>query len=147
MYILLLALISSVSLTSCSFQQEEDGQPVITDFAATGNILYLHDLVKKYNSAEDAFTSITRSGNVVVDFYADWCGPCRNLGQTIERVASSFNNVTFLKVDIDQFPEIAQRFNIRSIPVLCLFKNGSKVKQVVGQKSMSELDGLFKSTF
>ena len=70
---------------------------------------------------------------VVVDFYASWCGPCRVLGPTVDEIATSFEGrAEILKVNVDDEPELASRFNVMSIPTLAFFRNGEEVKRVTG---------------
>lgn len=61
---------------------------------------------------------------VVVDFYAPWCGPCKALGPCIEKLASEFKNVKFIKVNIDKYKEVATKYNVKSIPQLLFFQDG-----------------------
>ena len=82
----------------------------------------------------------TSAKPVLLDFWADWCGPCRMLGPTFERLAEKFgDNVTFAKVNVDELPEIANKFAIRSIPTLILLQNGSVAEKLVGLRSEQEL--------
>jgi thioredoxin 1 len=70
---------------------------------------------------------------VLVDFYADWCGPCKALGPTLESVAEEqAGNLAVTKVDIDDNPELATRFNIQSIPTLIIFEGGEAKKTLKG---------------
>jgi thioredoxin 1 len=70
---------------------------------------------------------------VLVDFWAAWCPPCRALAPTLDAVAGDYEGkAKIVKVDIDAEPEIADRYGIRSIPTLILFKNGSQVSELVG---------------
>ena len=71
------------------------------------------------------FDSVLLSNrSVFVDFYADWCGPCKMIAPVVEKLSGDFPDVTFVKVNVDDLPEIAQRFGIMSIPTLIAFKNG-----------------------
>jgi len=72
---------------------------------------------------------------VLVDFWADWCGPCKMLAPTVEQIATEkADKLKVVKVDIDANPQIANNFGIMSIPTLILFKDGKAVKQVVGNR-------------
>lgn len=69
---------------------------------------------------------------LVVDAYADWCGPCRAVAPVIKELAGEYAQVSFAKVDVDSNPNIARTFGIQSIPTLLFFKNGQLVDRVVG---------------
>ncbi len=70
---------------------------------------------------------------VVVDFYATWCGPCKILSPRLDKLAGSFTNeIKFAKVNVDEAPNLSQRFNIQGIPTLLFFKNGKVVDRIVG---------------
>ena len=77
---------------------------------------------------ESDFEKEIRDGKVLVDFYADWCGPCRMMSEVLEEI----ENVNILKVNVDKFPKIAQMYGVMSIPTLLLFQNGKIVKSNVG---------------
>lgn len=74
---------------------------------------------------------------VLVDFYADWCNPCRMLSPIIEEVSETRPDVRFCKVNVDEQMEVAQRYQVSSIPMLLLFHQGKVVDQVVGLQSKS----------
>lgn len=69
---------------------------------------------------------------VLVDFFAVWCGPCKMMSPVIDEIAEENPNVTVGKCDVDEADEIAERFEIMSIPTIMVFKNGEPVKTFVG---------------
>lgn len=70
---------------------------------------------------------------VVVDFWAVWCGPCRMIAPIVEELATEYDGkVTFVKLNVDENPQVSMKYGIRSIPTLLVFKNGTPVKQIVG---------------
>lgn len=84
------------------------------------------------------------NGTVFVDFFAEWCGPCKMLAPVVEALAAENPDVKFIKVDIDQNPEIAQQYGIMSIPTLITFKNGALAAQSVGFQPKGALQGLIE---
>lgn len=76
---------------------------------------------------------------VLVDFYADWCGPCRMLAPILEDISSERNNVKIVKVNVDEAEKVAQQFGIMSIPTIIIFKNGKEVSKKVGLCSKEEI--------
>ncbi|MCW7544735.1 thioredoxin [Aurantimonas litoralis] len=76
---------------------------------------------------------------VVVDFWAEWCGPCKMIAPSLEEISSEMDNVRIAKVNIDENPDIAAQYGVRSIPTLMIFKNGEHADTMVGAQSKSKL--------
>ena len=89
------------------------------------------------------FDQIISSGVVVVDFWANWCGPCRKLSPIIDQLAEQFaGRITVGKVDVDRESELASRFRIMSVPSLLFFQDGKLVETSVGVKNLEELSSI-----
>ena len=78
------------------------------------------------------FEEVYNKGIVLVDFSASWCGPCKMLAPLLEELSSEITDVEFYKIDVDSESELAQKFNVMSIPTLILFKDGKLIDRVMG---------------
>ncbi len=82
---------------------------------------------------------------VMVDFYADWCGPCKMMSPVLEQLAEEYNGkVNVYKLNVDEAREIAGEFGINSIPTVIIFKDGQKVDQFIGALPKSQIEGYIK---
>ena len=84
------------------------------------------------------------SGTVLIDFWADWCAPCRMLSPIIDEVADGNPQVKVGKVNVDQQQELAAQFGVMSIPTLVVFKNGQKAAESIGLIPKEQVENLIK---
>ncbi len=94
-------------------------------------IVYLKD--KNYEE-------LIKEGKVLVDFYADWCGPCKMLTPVLEKFSNQRSDIKILEVDVDERSDLAQKFGILSIPTLFLYKDGELKSQKLGFQTMDMID-------
>ena len=76
---------------------------------------------------------------VLMDFWAEWCGPCKMIAPILEEIATEEQGLSIAKVNVDESPDLARRYGIMSIPALILFQNGEPAKTMVGAKPKSAL--------
>ncbi len=81
---------------------------------------------------KEDFNEVIKEGKILVDFYADWCGPCKMLAPIIEELAKENESIKFVKVNVDQHEDLAREYGIMSIPTVILFENGEQVKKQIG---------------
>ncbi|MBK8623513.1 MAG: thioredoxin [Saprospiraceae bacterium] len=89
-----------------------------------------------------------KGGVSVIDFWAEWCGPCRLIGPIIEELATQYDGkATIGKVNVDENPEISMKYSIRSIPTILILKDGEVVDKQVGLTTKAALEAKFSRTF
>lgn len=86
-----------------------------------------------------------KSGRVLVDFYANWCGPCKMLMKQLEKYETEVTDVKVIKVNIEEESEMAQAFGVRSLPTLVYMEDGEVVNKTTGMKKVEEIKELTKS--
>jgi len=96
-------------------------------------------MIKHLEKKED-FDLLLESGIVLVDFYTEWCGPCKMLGSILEEI----DYMDILKVDADKFPELAMKFGIMSVPTLCFYKDGLMMQKEIGYRTPEEIKDVYK---
>lgn len=105
---------------------------------ATANII---------NVVSNNYTQEVENSNVpiLVDFWAPWCGPCRAVAPILEQLAEKYGSkIKIGKVNVDEEPTLASKFRVMSIPTLILFNNGHVVQQMIGLRSVQELEDMIK---
>lgn len=91
--------------------------------------------------SDATFDEVIKSSDkpVVVDFWAEWCGPCKMIAPILEEIDSEEDGVTIAKLNVDDSPDVAMRYQVMSIPTLIVFDNGEPTKRIVGAKGKGQL--------
>lgn len=95
-------------------------------------------MIKKITSEEE-FEKEIKEGNLIVDFSAMWCGPCRMMEPVLKELSSK---IKILKVDIDELEVLTRKLGIMSVPTMIIYKDGKEVKKVVGYHSLEEMESV-----
>ena len=93
------------------------------------------------------FKSLTQNGVTLVDFFATWCGPCRMLSPELEKLAEKRTDINVIKVDVDEFGELAALYNVRVVPTLVLLKDGANISVSSGFKPLASLEKFVNTAF
>lgn len=100
----------------------------------------IKELEKEENLEEELNSDI-----VIIDFFATWCGPCKMLAPILEKYVEKNNNIKVIKIDVDNFPSLAKKHTIMSVPTLLFYKNKNLIRKEIGFKSINEIDDIVKS--
>ena len=99
-------------------------------------------MVKEIKDIE--YEKVIEKGKVIIDCYAPWCGPCKMISPIIDALSEEIKDANFYKINVDEAEKIIGDYEIMSIPTILIFNNGKLKEKVVGFKSKSELEELFK---
>jgi len=94
-------------------------------------------MVEEINSSN--FKQKISEGKSVVDFWAEWCGPCKILAPTFEELSNEVKDINFYKLNVDESSDIAAQNEVQGIPTLIVFENGKEIRRIVGVKSKEDL--------
>lgn len=98
--------------------------------------------VIKINKENFASEVLNSNKPVLLDFYADWCSPCRMVGPIVSEIANERSDVKVGKINVEEQPELAAQFQVMSIPMLAVIKNGKLENQVVGYRSKEQIEAM-----
>lgn len=100
--------------------------------------------MSEINVTKDNFTKevLESDKTVLVDFWASWCGPCRMLAPVIAQIAEEHDEIKVCKINVDEEEELADKYNVMSIPFIMVFKNGEVTNKAVGFKPEEEILGM-----
>jgi thioredoxin 1 len=123
-------------LLICSLQslyglESKEPEYLTTKNSVISSVVYLSD---------DEFETAIQEGYSIVDFYADWCGPCKNLSPIFEKVSGEIDSLKFFKLNIDEFDLSTTKYEIQFIPTLILFKDGNEIARRVGSCNETQLN-------
>lgn len=97
-----------------------------------------------YLKEEKEFEELIKEGLVLVDYYADWCGPCQMLTPVLEELSKKNETLKIVKINVDEFQQLAVQNKVLSIPAIKIYKDGKLVNQTVGYQELEDLEALIK---
>lgn len=101
-------------------------------FERTSNKTAIVIMVSQVASKSEFQEALKHDGLVVVDFFATWCGPCKMIAPLLDKFSKEYPSAKFVKVDVDEVGEVAQEYEVSSMPTIIFFKNGEIVQKVIG---------------
>lgn len=102
-------------------------------------------MVKKINSSE--FEQVKNNKAIIVDFSAEWCGPCKMLAPVMEQLSDEITDVEFYNIDVDENPDLAREYRIMNIPAVIAIKGGQVAGQQIGLVSKDDMKGFIEGVF
>ncbi|MDQ0152235.1 thioredoxin 1 [Moryella indoligenes] len=101
-------------------------------------------MVKQLSEANFETEVLKSEKPVLVDFYADWCGPCKMTAPVLDKLAEMVDNVSFVKINVDENQNLAAKYQVMTIPNLVVFKNGEVVTRAIGAQNLDALKALIE---
>ena len=101
-------------------------------------------MIKEIKENEFENIVLKSKEKILVDFYANWCGPCKMIRPVLESIATDRSDKKIVSIDVDEAENLAREYGVMSIPCLILFQDGKEIKRSVGLKSKSEVEGMFE---
>ena len=92
-----------------------------------------------YLEDSNSFEEFIKEGDVIVEFFATWCGPCKMLSPVLEKLTESFPRIKVLKVDIDKFDDLTRSHGIMSVPTIEVYRNGKLIRKEVGYHNLDQI--------
>jgi thioredoxin 1 len=104
-----------------------------------------HTLMKEITQENFTVSVLESEKPVLVDFWAKWCPPCLALSPILEKLAGELESVTISRLNIDENPELAARYNVKSIPTLIIFKDGAEQKRLIGLSPAAQIKAVLNA--
>ncbi len=117
---------------------------ILEDKSGEQNIIEGEVKMVKLTSKNFEEEALKSEKTVLIDFYADWCGPCQMMSPIIEKIAEENKDIIVGKINVDEEENLAVRYNVMSIPTFIVIKNGEEVNRIVGAVSKSEIEEIIK---
>ncbi|KNC98863.1 thioredoxin [Spizellomyces punctatus DAOM BR117] len=89
-------------------------------------------IMVKVVTTADEFNQIIKDNEIVIDFHATWCGPCKMIAPKFEEFSKKYSKAVFIKIDVDEVPEVAEKAGVSAMPTFHIYKNGQKEAEIVG---------------
>ena len=144
----LLMVVVALILVSCSMSAKPEKNETEKVSSAQGEVIVLNkaDFLSKVYNYEKNQTQWVYEGNkpAIIDFYADWCGPCKMMGPVVEEIAEEHSDVKVVKINVDNAEDIAIKYQIMSIPTLVVVKGGQEVNRSIGLISKEKIEELIE---
>ena len=92
------------------------------------------------HGTDNTFNDLIKEKLVIVDFFATWCGPCKMLSPVIDELSNKYPDITFVKIDVDECPNISREYGVMSVPTLLKFEDGNLVDKKIGYLNINDFE-------